>query len=145
LIIIDKKKKNEILLISLEPIINLKKYDFFKIEIENRLMNFREDNDDKFIYKKEILMIIRNFLLDLRDLYLEKYNSNIEPPYIIPGPAHSIDVHWITNHYRLLINFPVDISEEITVAGHKKRMDVIKLSTNPNNAVKLLLPWLNML
>ncbi len=132
------------LLISLEPIINLKKYDFFKLEIENRLMNFREDRDDKFIYKKENLMIIRKFLLDLRDLYLEKYDFNIEPPYIIPGPAHSIDVHWITNQYRLLINFPVDISEEITVTGHKKRRDVIKLSTNPNNTVKLILPWLNM-
>ena len=118
---------------------------YFKVQIEHRLMNFRKDNDDKIVYTKKHLGRIRAFLMDLRDLYLERYNSSLELPYVIPGPKHSIDVHWITGQYRLLINFPVDLSEEITVVGHKKRKNVIKLSTIPNNAVKLLSQWLNII
>ena len=128
----------------LEPSIDLMSYDFFEAGIELRLMNFRKDNEDKLIYKKKNLRRIKKFLLDLKNLYLVEYNSNLEFPYIIPGPAHSIDVHWITNQYRLLINFPVNISDEITIAGHKKGRDVIKLSINPNNTVRLLIEWLNI-
>ena len=44
----------------------------------------------------------------------------IPPPWITPGPEGSIDLHWQTDEYELLVNLPASSSEDAAFYGDHK-------------------------
>lgn len=47
----------------------------------------------------------------------DRHGVVIPAPWITPGPDGSIDIHWQTDLYELLVNFPADASEPATFYG----------------------------
>ncbi len=119
--------------------------DRFEVKIDdsiNLILDYRDDGEEREIYSRHNLIKIKQFLLSLRRNLLQEFNLSLNMPYILPGPDGSIDIHWDLSKYKLLINFPRETSEEITVVGHRNRKNVIKLSTEPQNAIRGLINWL---
>lgn len=120
--------------------------DNFGVKIDesiNLILDYREDGEEREIYSRQYLIRIKQFLLSLRRNLLQEFNLSLNMPYILPGPDESIDVHWDQSKYKLLINLPKEISEEITVVGHRNRKNVIKLSTDSQSAIRGLIIWLS--
>jgi hypothetical protein len=67
--------------------------------------------------------------------------ASFEVPYIQPGPAGSVDLHWKTSERELLINVPADPAESITFYGDDYGEGVLKGAIEPGRAPVGLLLW----
>lgn len=78
--------------------------------------------------------------------WLLKYHGlDVEPPKISPGPEGSIDIHWKTVYFELLINVPNDADQPADFYGDNYGRVSIKgtfdPSSSPSDLGQLLL-WL---
>jgi hypothetical protein len=72
----------------------------------------------------------------------EKYGVWLLAPRILPGPSGSIDIHWETRHYELLVNIPTDPSAPATFYGDDYGKSSIKGMFNPSAFNFGLVTWL---
>lgn len=71
-----------------------------------------------------------------------KYALVIDAPDILPGPDGSIDIHWETKNYELLINIPADPSEPASFYGDDYGNSSIRGTFKPESYNLGLLSWL---
>ena len=73
---------------------------------------------------------------------LSREGFRIETPRILPGPDGSIDIHWKTGEFELLINIPVESDARITYYGDDYGKNSIKGSSDSKLANPAILGWL---
>ncbi|HMF30462.1 MAG TPA: hypothetical protein VKK79_03565 [Candidatus Lokiarchaeia archaeon] len=66
----------------------------------------------------------------------------IATPMILPGPDGSIDVHWKSSKFDLLVNLPEDVAEPATFSGDDYAQNVIKGTFEIDKMSQGLLYWL---
>ena len=66
----------------------------------------------------------------------------IDLPNILPGPDGSIDIHWKTTNFDLLINIPEDPNEPATFSSDDYGQNMIKGTFDPKKVNHALLSWL---
>jgi len=72
----------------------------------------------------------------------ERYGVWLQAPRILPGPDGSIDMHWQTANYELLVNIPADPSAPATFYGDDYGRSSIKGAFNPSVFNLGLVTWL---
>ena len=72
----------------------------------------------------------------------EKYAVWLQAPQILPGPDGSIDIHWETANFELLVNMPADPSAPATFYGDNYGKGSIKGSFDPSSFNMGLVTWL---
>lgn len=70
------------------------------------------------------------------------YDTEIDPPKILPGPEGSIDLHWDFPGYELLINIPCDPDAMAQCYGDDRGKVRIKATFDPNSDNEGVLLWL---
>ncbi len=70
------------------------------------------------------------------------HRIEIDPPTIAPGPNGSIDLHWDSPEYELLINFPADPAAMAGCYGDDRGKIRIKATFDPKITNEGLLLWL---
>ncbi len=63
-------------------------------------------------------------------------------PDILPGPKGSIDLHWDTETFELLINVPADPKRKAILYGHAHGEAKIEYAFNPSKPDRGLVRWL---
>ena len=72
----------------------------------------------------------------------EPYTSILQQANIDPGPNASIDLHWQTDDYELLINVPADTNTPVTHYGDNRAGRITKGPLDLSTPNHLLLLWL---
>ena len=72
----------------------------------------------------------------------EKCGVRIDAPRIRPGPEGSIDLHWKTENYELLLNVPSNGEEPASFYGDDYGKFTIKGTLDPSAYNRGLLMWL---
>jgi hypothetical protein len=72
----------------------------------------------------------------------QRFHIGIATPEILPGPEGSIDLHWKSEHYDLLVNMPASSSAKATFYGDDRRGTFIKGAFDPAACNQGLLLWL---
>ncbi len=83
-----------------------------------------------------------SFLWKLADLAVAKRNI-IDIPKIQSGPKGSIDLHWKTPNYELLINFPEERTKPASFYGDNYYETKIEGSFDPDDPLSGSLLWLS--
>ncbi len=73
------------------------------------------------------------------------HETVLAAPNILPGPNGSIDLHWDTQKYEVLINIPADRTVKLGFYGDNKGDDFRKGSLNPKTKNEDFLLWLKNL
>ncbi|MFW9990849.1 MAG: hypothetical protein ACFFD4_02195 [Candidatus Odinarchaeota archaeon] len=63
---------------------------------------------------------------------------------IFPSQDGSIDIHWKNDRFELLVNFPSDPDEPVTLYGEDYGNNEIDLSVDFNNLDQVIVPWLRL-
>lgn len=81
------------------------------------------------------------FLADYARWAWDNQGRRIELPEVLPGPEGSVDLHWRTRHFELLLNVPTDPSKFIEYFGDDAKGNTTKgiIVTIDNGG---LLTWL---
>jgi len=66
----------------------------------------------------------------------------LEAPRILPGPHGSIDLHWDTDGYELLVNIPANPETPVSFYGDDRGKISIKGTLDPSTYNRGLLMWL---
>ncbi len=72
----------------------------------------------------------------------EDFGVHVDPPNIDPGPNGSIDLHWQTDGYELLINVPADTNTPVAHYGDNRAGRITKGPLDLSAPNHLLLLWL---
>jgi hypothetical protein len=67
---------------------------------------------------------------------------SIDAPRILPGPDGSIDIHWKTDAYELLVNMPAVASQPATYYGDRRGQNMIKGTIDTSQQQIWLLVWM---
>ena len=100
------------------------------------------DGEGSQSYDRAVWERATNFVLAQAKVLWETFGSRLDVPDISPGPKGSIDVHWKTKRYELLINFPSGSNEMATFYGDDYGSIEIEGTLNPKAEVPGLLIWL---
>jgi hypothetical protein len=73
----------------------------------------------------------------------ETASMKIQPPRIRPGPSGSIDLHWKTPSYELLLNIPANPAESATFYGDDYGRSTVEGSFDPSAFNTGILTWLS--
>lgn len=122
---------------TLEPLRN-------RIESSRSILGLQDDWDDEgsIGYKEETWKRATQFVLDSAEFLLESHRTVIDLPHIGPGPDGSIDIHWETKEYELLVNIPVDPETCATFYGDNKGIRSVKGKLDSDITHQDLLLWL---
>lgn len=66
----------------------------------------------------------------------------IDAPHISPGPEGSIDIHWNSDDYELLVNIPHDASRPAEFYGDDRSSFTIRGTLDPSTINQGLMQWL---
>ena len=66
----------------------------------------------------------------------EKLHIVLDVPDIGPGPNGTIDIHWRTTRYELLVNIPASVEEPATYYGDDYASSIIQGSVDPTELCK---------
>jgi len=84
------------------------------------------DGEGTEAYEKATWERATEFLSNLARWIFEKHDIIIDAPDIGPGPDGSIDLHWKTERYELLVNVPKDPASEASFYGDDYGKSTIK-------------------
>jgi hypothetical protein len=114
------------------------------IRESRKILSLKDDWDTEGSpgYSEKIWKRATNFLLGHARKLMERYAVRIPAPSILPGPDGSIDLHWKTQDYELLVNIPANNSEQASFYGDDKNRGFIKGNLDPATFNKGLLTWL---
>ncbi len=92
-----------------------------KKEIENskKILDLNDgwNGKDSRGYKKKTWKTAIKFLVNLIEIYYDKYNQYLDVPYIDTGNNGDIDLHWKTEKYELHLTIPENSKEPISFYG----------------------------
>ena len=100
------------------------------------------DGEGSASYERAVWERATNFVLTHANALRHTYGRRMDVPRISPGPKGSIDVHWKTQRYELLVNFPSEPNGMATFYGDDYRRMVIKGTLDPKARNLGLLEWL---
>jgi len=83
-----------------------------------------------------------DFLLGQATRALRTHKTLLPVPDILPGPSHSIDLHWETSGFELLINVPSDTNQLATFYGDDHNTMEIRGKLDPSKVNPGVLSWL---
>jgi putative addiction module component (TIGR02574 family) len=104
-----------------------------------------EDNWDDEGSKKYLLTTYNKAIDILRSLIIDGsqiYKKSISIPRILPGPNGSIDLHWQTEEYDLLMNIPENPIDPVSFAGDDSGKNCINGTFDNPKMYQVLLAWL---
>jgi hypothetical protein len=88
----------------------------------------------------------RAFLALLSQELADKFNVSVDPPRILPADEGSIDLHWKTASYELLVNIPADRGQEIGYYGDNTQGNMpIENSCRGPGPDRRVVAWLSLL
>lgn len=88
----------------------------------------------------------REFLAMLSQELADKFNVAVDAPRILPADGGTIDLHWKTASYELLVNIPADRGQEIGYYGDNKQGNMpIENSCRGPGPDRRLVAWLSLL
>jgi len=93
-------------------------------------------------YSEETWKRATQFLLRHATYILKELGTVIDIPVIGPGPDGSIDLHWKTDRFEMLLNFPKDVNERANFYGDDFGSIYIKGTLDPAAYHHGLLLWL---
>ena len=86
------------------------------------------------------------FLASLSRELADKFNVSIDPPRILPSGEGTIDLHWKTASYELLVNIPADRSQDIQYYGDNTQENMpIENSCRGPGPDRRVVAWLSLL
>lgn len=74
--------------------------------------------------------------------FRKHYGFWVTPPQIFPAPEGSIDLHWETAKFELLINFPESLEDAIEFYGRSGQKDEIKGKLDISQTSEWIFAWL---
>ncbi|MHA1271702.1 MAG: hypothetical protein ACTSPY_18075 [Candidatus Helarchaeota archaeon] len=113
-------------------------------ESRNRILSL-EDNWNREgykAYKKETFYRVSTFLKQLYKKLIDEYGVVIQIPAIGPSSDGSIDVHWKTKKFELLLNIPEDPQEYAGFYGDNYGNESIEGNFNLFALQDVLIRWL---
>jgi len=154
-LIFENKKKEEDQIKNIRNPVNIRFINDFKLRLkfkllkeiknsETRILSL-EDNWDKEgskAYKKESFDRAVTFLEQLYQKLIYEHDLRIQIPAIGPGPEGSIDIHWKTNKFELLLNIPEDYQELAGFYGDDYDKESIEGNLNLTSLQDVLVRWL---
>jgi hypothetical protein len=114
------------------------------IENSQEFLEWEDNWDDEgsLGYRKETWQRATDFILDNNLRLWQAYHVAMDVPDILPGPNGSIDIHWQTPTYELLINIPAAPDQLATFYGDKPSGTVIKGRFQTEARNEWLIMWL---
>jgi len=115
------------------------------IEDSRKILELQDNWDDEGAkaYKKETwdraVEVVRRSCEEM----WENFVTTMPAPRILAGPDGTIDLHWKTAKFELLVNIPEDPTDPITYYGDDYGMNTAKGTIDPNRPSHILLCWLN--
>ena len=96
-------------------------------------------------YTKETWTRAITFLLSLAGSMRQQFGLMIDPPRILPSAAGSIDIHWKTDSYELLVNVPPAARQPIAYYGDNTQGNMpIERSCPHARPDRKLVAWLSL-
>ena len=93
-------------------------------------------------YKEETWQRAVDFVRNNAIWLWQRFGIHVELPEILPGPEGSIDLHWKSVRYDLLVNMPATASARATFYGDDRRGTFIKGAFDSSACNQGLLLWL---
>ena|SRR6266404_2225583 len=114
------------------------------IESSRRLLSWEKnwDGEGSPPYRNDTWERAVTFLTRHAKHLWEHYQVILDAPRIEPGPEGSIDIHWKTEHYELLIEVPADPTKRATFYGDDKGNIFIEGTLNVSSFSHGLIAWL---
>lgn len=106
------------------------------------------DNLGSIGYQEELFNRVEQFLkqFSAKIWKISLNTKTISSPFIQPGDAGSIDLHWKNKDFELLINIPPKITDSIGLYGDNNGANKIELAvTGIQNIEEILIPWLKLI
>ena len=109
-----------------------------------KLLDLEADWDDNGAspYSEETWARATKFLASHADWALQRDGVLIPAPAVLPGPDGSIDLHWKTQDYELLVNIPASVEEPGNFYGDDYTSLCIKGTFDPAVPNRGLITWL---
>ena len=101
-----------------------------------------EDEDGSRLCDEATWQRAITFLINQALWLLNEKRRVMQTPDIWAGPDQSIDLHWETSSYELLINVPADANQPAGFYGDDKGKLKIKGTLDPSRLTEGLLLWL---
>ncbi len=113
-------------------------------ESRQRILTLKEDwdGDGGKPYQEETWKRATTFIRKLSEKLWLDVGLKLPVPKICPGPGGSIDVHWKSQKYELLINVPENADEPADVYGDNYKELVIKGTFEILELIGVIAEWL---
>jgi hypothetical protein len=111
---------------------------------KSKILDLKDNWDEEGAksYKKETWERATEFTKKFCFILWRQTQKLINPPNILPGPDGSIDIHWKTAKFDLLINIAEDPNEPATFSSDDYGQNAIKGTFDPKKMSQALLSWL---
>ena len=115
-----------------------------EIEASRSILDLPDNWDDQGSagYTEAVWMRATDFLMRHAKWLYERHCLSVEAPDIGPGPEGSIDLHWRTDEYELLINIPASPQKPAGFYGDDYGKAVIKGTLDTAGISRGLETWL---
>lgn len=97
------------------------------------------DDEESESYSENVWENALTFVVNLHLTAFKVFTVKLDYPKIYPGPNGSIDIAWKADTYEVLVNFPVNPSDEITYYGEDIRSSTFKGSFKSSTSCNSLL------
>lgn len=84
------------------------------------------DDEEAESYSENVWENVLTFVVNLHLTAFKVFIVELDYPKIYPGPNGSIDITWKADTYEVLVNFPVNETDEITYYGEDNRSSKFK-------------------
>lgn len=113
-------------------------------ETITKILNLQEnwDGEGGTCYTKETLYRAAEFVKKISFVLWRKTQKLISPPNILPGPDGSINVHWKSTKFDLLVNIPENPNESATFASDDYEKNAVKGTFDQKKINPALFYWL---
>lgn len=124
-----------------------KQFTTFYKELEStitKIFNLQEnwDGEGGKCYNQETLYRAAEFVKKISFILWRKTQKLISSPNILPGPDGSIDIHWKSPKFDLLVNIPENPNESATFAGDDYEKNSVKGTFDQKKINPALFYWL---
>jgi|SRR5271157_1588844 len=113
-------------------------------ESKTRILSLAEDWDGEGakLYLEDSWLRAVDFLRKVAEKLWIDTGLQFNLPEILPGPQGSIDLHWKSPKFELLINFPEDPTEPTDVYGDNYEERVLKGTFEVEELLGVIAAWL---
>lgn len=108
------------------------------------ILDLEDDWDEQgaIKYSRETWDDVCKFLIRQTNAARKALDRELPIPRVLPGPGGSIDVHWKTARFELLVNFPADKKKAATFYGDNYGILSIRGNFSLSEDVLPLVAWL---